>query len=96
MTIQDEVLSALQRQVEGYRFALQAVSVGTVTEVRDGVVRISGLMDIMVSELLQFDDETLGMALNLEEEGVGAIVLGPYDRIREGSSVHALGQLVSV
>jgi F-type H+-transporting ATPase subunit alpha len=96
MAVQDEITLALRQQVEHFRFGLEPVSVGTVTEVGDGIVRISGLMDVVVGELLQFENETLAMALNLEQDAVGAVVLGPHDAIIEGSTVRALGQVVSV
>ena len=92
----DIVSQALLQQLQSFRFALQPVSMGTVTEVADGIVRISGLHDIMVGEMIAFEDETPGMALNLEAHSVGAIVLGSHQDIVEGSSVRALGHVVSV
>jgi F-type H+-transporting ATPase subunit alpha len=88
--------AALLQAVREFEFRLQPVSVGTVIEVGDGIARISGLHDIMVGELIQFDDETLGLALNLETDFVGAAVMGDHQRITEGSSVRALGKIISV
>jgi len=88
--------AALIQAVRAFEFRLQPVSVGTVIEVGDGIARISGLHDIMVSELIQFEDETLGLALNLETDLVGAAVLGDHQHITEGSSVRALGRIISV
>jgi len=89
-------ISALREQIDSFKFSLQPVSIGTVTEISDGIARISGLKDLMVGEMIEFEDDTLGMALNLEAESVGAIVLGDYEGIQEGSTVRALGQVVSV
>ncbi|MBN1402494.1 MAG: F0F1 ATP synthase subunit alpha [Anaerolineae bacterium] len=96
MAVQDEITLALRQQVESFRFDLEPVSVGTVTEVGDGIVRISGLMDVVVGELLQFENGTLAMALNLEQDAVGAVVLGRHDTIVEGGTVRALGQVVAI
>ncbi len=91
-----EVSAVMREQVRNFKFALRPVSIGTVSEVGDGIVHISGLRDVMVGEMLEFEDETLGMALNLNLHSVGAIVLGSHERIIEGSTVRALGQVASV
>jgi F-type H+-transporting ATPase subunit alpha len=96
MPITDEIAQALQQQIASYRFRLRPVSVGTVTEVGDGIARVSGLHDVMVGEMLRFSDETMGMALNLEAESVGAMILGAPERIVEGSTVRATGQVISL
>ena len=90
------VSAILRQQVESFRFSLRPVAVGTVTQTGDGIARISGLADAMVGELLRFEDETLGMVLNLEKDAVGAVVLGSHEHILEGGTVQALGQIVSV
>jgi len=87
---------AMLRATREYQFRLEPISIGTVIEVGDGIVRISGLHDIMVGEMVGFDDETIGLALNLEEDVVGVAVLGDHQRITEGSAVHALGRIISV
>ncbi len=92
----EQVSAALRQQIAGMRFPLSPVSVGTVTYVGDGTAKISGLHDVMVGELLEFEDETLGMAMNLEREEVGAIVLGSDRTIHQGSTVHALGEIAAV
>jgi F-type H+/Na+-transporting ATPase subunit alpha len=92
----EQVSAALRQQIAGLRFPLSPVSVGTVTYVGDGTAKISGLHDVMVGELLEFEDETLGMAMNLEREEVGAIVLGSDRTIHQGSTVHALGEIAAV
>ena len=92
----DILCDALHRQIESYQFQLRPVSMGTVTEVGDGVVRITGLADAMVGEMLEFADESLGMALNLASDSLGAVALGDVVGIHEGDSVRALGEVVSV
>ena len=92
----EAITETLCAQVGGYQFGLRPVAVGTVMDVGDGIAHISGLRDAMVGEMLQFADDSLGMALNLEQGGVGAIVLSDARDITEGSSVRALGRLVSV
>ena len=92
----DEALAELRRQIESFRFTLRPVSIGTVTDVGDGIARISGLMDVMLGEMIEFEDDTIGMALSLEAQSVGAVVLGSDERILEGSTVKALGHVVSV
>jgi len=96
MMTKEELSKALLRQLDTFRFRLQPVSMGTVTQIGDGVVRISGLKDVMVGEMLRFADGTAGMALNLERNSVGAIVMGHHEGIAEGSTVESLGQVVSV
>ena len=91
----DGILAALCEQVRDLDLSLRPVAIGTVIDVADGIVRISGLTDVM-GEMLDFEDETLGMVLNLEVASVGAIVLGRHQGIVEGGAVRALGQLVSV
>ncbi len=90
------LLEALQQEVRQFEFELHPVAMGTVTEVSDGIVRIAGLKDAVVGEMLEFDAEVQGMAMNLEVDSVGAIVLGPYERIVEGSAVRSLGRVLSV
>jgi F-type H+/Na+-transporting ATPase subunit alpha len=90
------LLNALCTQVDAFQFNLRPVAMGTVMDVGDGIAHLSGLNDVPVGGMLQFADDTLGMTLNLEENSVGAIILGDAKQIVEGSSVRALGQLVSV
>lgn len=92
----DAVMDALLEEVRSFEFPLRPVSMGVVTEVSDGIVRLAGLADVMVGEMVRFEDGTLGMALNLEESTVGAIVLGDHRGILEGSMAEALGMVVSV
>jgi F-type H+-transporting ATPase subunit alpha len=92
----DEISSILRKQIEGFDETVTAVNVGTVVEVGDGIARIHGLSGAMSSELLEFPGGVMGMALNLEEESVGAVILGPYAQIEEGNQVKSTGRIVEV
>lgn len=82
--------------MQGYTPSLEARTVGRVAEVGDGIARISGLPDCKVNELLEFEDGTVGLALNLEEVLIGSVVLGDSDAIEEGQTVKATGRILSV
>ncbi|MEY4605429.1 MAG: synthase subunit alpha [Actinomycetota bacterium] len=91
-----DIASALKKNLEGFSPSVEAKTVGRVTEVGDGIARVSGLPDCAVNELLEFEDGTTGLALNLEEDGIGAVVLGNADSIEEGQTVKATGRILSV
>src|SRR3990172_3894733 len=90
----EEIASIIRQQIEQFGGAITAVDVGTVVEAGDGIARVHGLRGAMYSELLEFPDGVMGMALNLEEETVGAIILGPYQGIKEGDEVRSTGRIV--
>lgn len=92
----DEVASILKKEIEGYEERLQMETVGTVLQVGDGVARIYGLDDCMSGELLQFADGLYGIALNLEEDNVGAVLLGSDENVKEGDTVKTTGRIVQV
>ena len=92
----DEIAAALRRHVETFTPSLDAARIGRVLEVGDGIARIAGLPDIAVNELLEFPGGTLGLALNLEEESIGAVILGEADKVEEGQAVKATGRILSV
>jgi F-type H+/Na+-transporting ATPase subunit alpha len=92
----DEIAAALQRHVTEYTPEISAEQVGRVTEVGDGIARVSGLPMVAVNELLEFVDGTLGIALNLDEDTVGAVVLGSDAHIEEEQLVRATGRILSV
>ncbi len=97
MALQTEDIAAvIKRQIESFEILLEAVDVGTVIEVGDGIARISGLAGVMASELLEFPGDTYGIALNLEANSVGAIIMGDYTHIEEGDTVRSTGRIVSV
>ena len=92
----EEIASIIRQQIEQFGGAITAVDVGTVVEAGDGIARVHGLRGCMYSELLEFPNNVMGMALNLEEDTVGAIVLGDHKGIREGDEVRSTGRIVEV
>jgi F-type H+/Na+-transporting ATPase subunit alpha len=92
----DEISSIIRQQIEQYDQNLQVSNVGTVLQVGDGIARIYGLDNVMSGELLDFEDGTIGIALNLEEDNVGAVLMGEGREIQEGSSVTATGRIAEV
>lgn len=92
----DEISSIIQQQIEQYDQEVKVANVGTVLQVGDGIARIYGLDKAMAGELLEFEDGTIGIALNLEEDNVGAVLMGEGLEIQEGSSVTATGRIAQV
>jgi len=91
-----DISSAIRKNLEGFKPDVELTQVGRVIEVGDGIARVSGLPDAAVNELLEFESGLLGLALNLDEESIGAVVLGEVDSIEEGQSVKATGNILSV
>jgi F-type H+-transporting ATPase subunit alpha len=91
-----DIAAALKKNLEGFQPSLEARTVGRVTEVGDGIARVSGLPDCGVNELLEFEDGSVGLALNLDEESIGAVILGDADGVEEGQTVKATGRILSV
>ena len=96
MNNKDYIVDQLKKQIENFEAATQTEKVGTVVEVGDGVAKISGLSDAMASEMLEFPGGVFGVALNLEEGAVGAMILGDYTGIKEGDTVKSTGKILSV
>jgi len=92
----EEIASILRQQIEGFGTAVVATDVGTIIESGDGVARIHGLSGAMFSELLEFSNGSMGIALNLEEETVAAVVLGESDTIKEGDEVRSTGRVIEI
>ncbi len=92
----DDIAAALRKHVEGFKPNVEQERVGRVLEVADGVARVQGLPGAAVNELLEFEGGVLGLALNLDEDSIGAVVLGTVDEIEEGQSVKATGRILSV
>jgi len=90
------ILQEIEAQIAGVKTAVQKHNVGIVREISDGVCKVEGLSDCMANEMLDFGNGTIGLALNLEETEVGAIVLGDYLGINEGTEVRTTGKLLSV
>jgi len=91
-----DIVSVIKQQIEQFGAPATMVDVGTVIEIGDGIARIHGLAAAKYNELLQFPKEVMGIALNLEEDNVAAIVVGDYSEIREGDEVRCTGRIVEV
>jgi F-type H+-transporting ATPase subunit alpha len=91
-----DIAAAITGGLTGYSQSLEARTVGRVAEVGDGISRVSGLPDCAVNELLEFEDGTIGLALNLDEDQIGVVVLGDGFGIEEGQPVKATGRILSV
>ena len=91
-----DIAAAITKNLDGYEPSVEARTVGRVIEVGDGIARVAGLPDAAVNELLEFPGGVLGLALNLDEGSIGAVVLGSSDQIEEGQSVTATGRILSV
>jgi len=92
----EEISSIIRQQIDKYQAQVEVSDVGTVIQVGDGIARVYGLEECMASELLEFPGGTLGMALNLEEDNIGCVILGPYTHIKEGDTVKRTGRIISV
>src|SRR5437899_2572180 len=90
------LLQEIEAQIAGVKTSVMRQNVGTVREIGDGVARIEGLADAMLNEMLDFGGGVVGLALNLEETEVGAIILGDYTGIKEGQEVKTTGKLLQV
>jgi F-type H+-transporting ATPase subunit alpha len=92
----EEIASIIRQQIEHFGAQVTAVDMGTVVETGDGIARIHGLQGCMYNEILQFPNDITGLSLNLEEDMVGAIILGDHTKIKEGDEVRATGRIVEV
>src|SRR5205085_7464298 len=90
------LLQEIEAQIAGAKTSVAKQNVGTVREIGDGVAKIEGLTDAMLNEMLDFGNNITGLALNLEETEVGAIILGDYTGIKEGQEVRTTGKLLQV
>src|SRR5271155_1129036 len=91
-----EISDLIKARIEKFQSAAEARNVGTVVSVTDGIVRVHGLADARYGEMLEFADNTFGLALNLERDSVGAVVLGDYTHISEGQEVKTTGRILEV
>lgn len=91
-----DIASVIKRQIEEFGGELTMVDVGTVVEAADGVAQIHGLSGVRLNEILQFPGDVLGLALNLEEDSVGAVILGEFQKIKEGDEVRSTGRIIEV
>ena len=92
----ENIANALRQQIEGFQAEAHQANIGHVLQIGDGVAQLSGLSQAMAGELLEFPDGVMGMALNLEEDRVGAVILGDYLQIEEGDEVRTTGRVVEV
>nr|QUE29181.1 AtpA [Erythrotrichia welwitschii] len=92
----DEISSIIRTQIEKYDQGPQVANVGTVLQVGDGIARVYGLEQVMAGELLEFEDKTVGIALNLESDNVGVVLMGDGREILEGSSVKATNKIAQI
>ena len=92
----DEISAILKQQIEDYDKSVSVSNVGTVLQIGDGIARVYGLQQVMAGELVQFEDGTEGIALNLEDDNVGVVLMGEGRGIQEGSSVKATGKIAAV
>ncbi|HXJ44068.1 MAG TPA: F0F1 ATP synthase subunit alpha [Bryobacteraceae bacterium] len=92
----DEITTILRQEIENYDHAIDVSETGSIISVGDGIARIHGLDKVMAGELIEFPHGVSGIAMNLEEDQVGAVLLGEYQRIREGDEVRRTGKIMSV
>jgi F-type H+-transporting ATPase subunit alpha len=92
----DEITSILRQEIENYERAVDVSEIGAVISVGDGIARIHGLEKVMAGELIEFPHDVAGIAMNLEEDQVGSVLLGDYTEIKEGDEVRRTGRIMSV
>lgn len=92
----DEIASVIRQQIESYDQEIKVSNVGTVLQVGDGIARVYGLDKVMSGELVEFEDGTVGIALNLEQDNVGVVLMGDGIGIQEGSSVQSTGKIAQI
>jgi F-type H+-transporting ATPase subunit alpha len=92
----EEITSVLKKEIAGYESAIEMAETGTILEIGDGIARIYGLDKCMSGEMLEFENGAFGMALNLEEDSVGVVILGRFQDIKEGQVVKRTGRVLSV
>lgn len=92
----DEISSIIREQIEQYDQDVKVDNIGTVLQVGDGIARVYGLDQAMSGELLEFEDKTIGIALNLENDNVGVVLMGTGRQILEGSTVKATGRIAQI
>src|SRR5580698_7691154 len=91
-----EISDLIKQRIENFKGVTEARNVGTIVSVTDGIVRVHGLADARYGEMLEFGNDTFGLALNLEQDSVGSVVLGDYKGIKEGDTVKTTGRILEV
>src|SRR3954447_17017687 len=92
----DEITTILRQEIENYDHAIDVSEIGSIISVGDGIARIHGLDKVMAGELIEFGHGVSGIAMNLEEDQVGAVLLGEYQHVKEGEEVRRTGSIMSV
>jgi F-type H+-transporting ATPase subunit alpha len=92
----EEITARIRQEIEAFEAPIEAVDVGYILEVGDGIARVSGLADVMANELLEFSGGVMGIALNLEADSVGVVIMGDYTHMEEGDVVRSTGRIASV
>src|SRR6202789_2608561 len=92
----DEITELLRQQIQNFEQRIQVDEVGTVISLGDGIARVHGLEKVMAGELIEFPHDVAGIAMNLEEDQVGSVLLGDYTTIQEGDQVKRTGKIMSV
>ncbi|MDY0136000.1 MAG: F0F1 ATP synthase subunit alpha [Thiomicrospira sp.] len=91
-----EISDLIKNRIAGFQVTAESGSEGTVVSIADGIALVHGVSDVMYGEMVQFDEQTFGMALNLERDSVGVVVLGEYEHISEGDKVTCTGRILEV
>ena len=91
-----EISELIKNKIENFQDDAEVKTQGTVVSVTDGICRVHGLADVMQGEMLEFPDNTIGLALNLERDSVGAVILGDYTHVTEGDMVRSTGRILEV
>ena len=92
----EEISKIIRDQIGSYAVDVDVAEVGTIVSIGDGIARVHGVQNTMAGEMLEFPHGVFGIALNLEEESVGAVLLGDYTEIKEGDTVKRTGRIISV
>ena len=92
----DEISSIIKERIDNFELSVDINETGTVISYADGVAQVYGMSNVMAGEMVEFEDGTQGLVLNLEEASVGVVLLGRSEKLREGMSVKRLGKLLSV
>src|SRR5438105_14454196 len=92
----DEITKLIRHQIENYETKIAVDEVGTIISLGDGIARVHGLEKVMAGELLSFPHNVAGLAMNLEEDQVGVVLLGEYTELKEGDEVRRTGRIMSV
>jgi F-type H+/Na+-transporting ATPase subunit alpha len=91
-----EISDLIKQRIENFKSVTEARNVGSIVSITDGICRIYGLADARYGEMLEFPGNTFGLALNLEQDSVGAVVLGEYKHLKEGDTVKTTGRILEV